>query len=135
VKSVTWNGRDVLEPGVDMSGGGMSVTVQVVLSANGGTIEGTVENGEGAKVTLIPSDPQRARTLAKSVVYTEDGHFSFPAVPPGRYKLFAWEDADVNAVLYDPEFRKPFEGKGETVEVAEKQKATVQLKAIPNAEK
>ena len=134
VKSVTWSGRDVLEPGVDMSGGGMSVELQVVLSANGGTIEGSVENGEGAQVTLIPSDPQRARTMAKLAVAEEGGHFSFPALPPGRYKVFAWEDADVNRALYDPEFRKLFEGKGETVDVAEKQKATVQLKAIPGAE-
>jgi hypothetical protein len=134
VKSATWSGRDVLEPGVDLSGGGMSVTIQVVLSANGGSIEGSVENGEGAKVTLIPSDPQRVRTMAQLTVADEHGHFSFPVLPPGRYKVFAWEDADVDAVLYDPEFRKPFEGKGETVDVAEKQKATVQLKAIPGAE-
>jgi hypothetical protein len=135
VKSVTWGGRDVLEPGVDLSGGGMSVALQVVLSANGGTIEGSVENGEGARVTLIPSDPQRARTMTRLAVAEQGGHFSFPGLPPGRYKLFAWEDADVNAAMYDPEFRKPFEGKGETVDVAEKQKATVQLKAIPSAEK
>jgi uncharacterized protein (DUF2141 family) len=113
----------------------MSVALQVVLSANGGTIEGSVENGEGARVTLIPSDPQRARTMTRLAVAEQGGHFSFPGLPPGRYKLFAWEDADVNAAMYDPEFRKPFEGKGETVDVAEKQKATVQLKAIPSAEK
>ncbi|HEV3196284.1 MAG TPA: carboxypeptidase-like regulatory domain-containing protein [Bryobacteraceae bacterium] len=135
VKSVAWSGRDVLEPGVDMSGGGVSAELHVVLSANGGTIDGSVENGEGAKVTLIPSDPQRMKTLAKLAVAAEGGHFSFAALPPGRYKLFAWEDADVDRAMYDLEFRKPFEGKGETVDVAEKQKATVQLKAIPGAEK
>jgi hypothetical protein len=133
VESVTWSGRDVMEPGMDMSGGGMSVALQVVLSANGGTIEGSVENGESAKVTLIPSDPQRVKALAKSVEAT-DGHFSFAGVPPGRYKLFAWEDVDVNRALYDPEFRKQFEAKGQTVELDEKQKATVQLKAIPQPE-
>jgi hypothetical protein len=135
LKSVTWSGRDVLDPGVDLSGGGISVVLQVVLSANGGTIEGSVENGEGARVTLIPSDPQRARTMTRVAVAEEGGHFSFPGLPPGRYKLFAWEDADVDAAMYDSEFRKPFEGKGETVDLAEKQNATVQLKAIPSAEK
>jgi hypothetical protein len=133
VKSVTWNGRDVLEPGVDLSSGAMSAELQVLLSANGGTIEGSVENGEGVMVTLIPSDPKRAATLAKLMVAEEGGHFSFPALPPGRYKLFAWEEADPGDALYDPEFRKPFEGKGETVDIAEKQKATVQLKVIPRS--
>lgn len=130
VKSIAYGGRDVRESGVDLSAGGMSAAVEVVLSANGGAVEGSVENGEGAKVTLIPSDPKQARTLARAVMAGTDGHFSFPAVAPGLYKLFAWEDADVNAALYDAEFRKPFEGKGQSVDVAEKQKTTVQLKVI-----
>jgi hypothetical protein len=37
--------------------------------------------------------------------------------------------------MYDAEFRKPFEGKGQTVEVAEKQKTTAQLILIPKIEK
>jgi uncharacterized protein (DUF2141 family) len=135
VKSVAYGGRDVRELGIDLNSGGMSIAVEVVLSANGGTIEGSVENGEGARVTLIPSDPERAPTLAKSAVVGTDGHFSFSAVAPGRYKLFAWEDADENAALYDAEFRKPFEGKSQSVDIAEKQKATVQLKVIPKTEK
>jgi hypothetical protein len=134
VKSITEDGRDVQESGIDLKAGAMSVAVQIVLSANGGSIEGSVENGAGAKVILIPSDPQAARTLAKTVTAGDDGHFAFPVVAPGRYKLFAWEDVDPNAAMYDAEFRKPFEGKGQTVEVIEKQKATVQLQLIPRVE-
>jgi hypothetical protein len=130
VKSVTWSGRDIRDSGVDLSAGGMSVEVQVVLSASGGTIEGSVENGEGAKVTLIPADPELVRTLAKSTDADEAGHFSFAAMPPGRYKLFAWEGVDVAQALYDAEFRKPFEDQGQTVELAEKAKVTAQLKVI-----
>jgi len=76
---------------------------------------------------LIPADPQRLKTLARSVS-AEDGHFSFQAVPPGEYRLFAWEDADINQALYDAEFRKPFESRGETVDLAAKQKATALLR-------
>jgi hypothetical protein len=135
VKSVTWEGRDVRESGVDLKAGGMSAALQVVLTANGGSIEGSVENGAGATVTLIPSDPEAARTMAETAIVGPDGHFAFPLVAPGRYKLFAWEHVDANAAMYDAEFRKPFEGKGQTVDVAEKQKSTVQLELIPSAEK
>jgi len=135
LKSMMESSRDVRESGVDLTAGGMSVTLHVVLSANGGSIEGSVENGGSAKVTLIPSDPQRARSLAKAAVAGADGHFSFQAVAPGSYRLLAWEDVDVSAAMYDAEFRKPFEGKGQTVEVAEKQKTTAQLILIPKIEK
>jgi len=134
VKSITEDGRDVRESGVDLKAGAMSVTVQIVLSANAGSIEGSVENGAGAKVILVPSDPQAARTLAKTATAGDDRHFVFPVLAPGRYKLFAWEDVDTNAAMYDPEFRKPFESKGQTVEVGEKQKATAQLQLIPRVE-
>lgn len=77
LKSVTESGQDVSESGVDLTAGGMSISLQVTLSANGGSIDGSVENGEGAKVTLIPSDPQRARSMAKTAVAGPDGHFSF----------------------------------------------------------
>ncbi|HLK67291.1 MAG TPA: carboxypeptidase-like regulatory domain-containing protein [Bryobacteraceae bacterium] len=132
LKSATWSDRDVTEPGLDFSSGEVSIVLDVMLSANGGTIEGSIENGASGKVTLIPADPERVKTLAKSED-AEEGHFSFKAVPPGRYKLFAWEDADPNQAMYDAEFRKPYEAKGETVEVAENQKVTVQLKPIPAA--
>jgi hypothetical protein len=53
---------------------------------------------------------------------------------PGRYKLYAWESVDIEAAFYDAEFRKPFESKAQTVDVEEKQKATVQLELIPKVE-
>jgi hypothetical protein len=135
VKSITQDGRDVRESGVDLQAGGMSIAVQVVLSANGGSIEGSVENGAGAHVTLISSDPQTGPTANVAEAGT-DGHFVFPVVAPGRYQLFAWEDADdFEAAIYDADFRKPFVSKARTVEVGEKQKATAQLQSIPKVEK
>jgi hypothetical protein len=136
VKSITQDGRDVQESGVDLQAGGMSIALQVLLSANGGSIEGLVENGAGAHVTLIPSDPQTGRTSANVAEAGTDGHFVFPVVAPGRYQLFAWEDADdANAAIYDGAFRKPFESKAQTADVAEKQKVTAQLQSIPKVEK
>jgi hypothetical protein len=130
VKSITEGGRDVQDSGVDLKAGGMSVAVQVVLSANGASIEGSVEDGAGAKVTLIPSDPQTSHASPITMVAGPGGHFAFPVVAPGRYKLYAWENVDENEAMYSAEFRKPFESKGQTVDVEEKQKATVQLPLI-----
>jgi hypothetical protein len=134
LKSVMMDGQDIREPGVDLSVGATSVTLHVILSANGASVEGSVENGEGAEVTLIPADPQIARTQAKSTTAGPDGSFSFDVLPPGRYALLAWEHVDINAALYDADFRKPFESYGQTIDLQEKQKATVKLKLIPRPE-
>ncbi len=135
VKSVEWGGRDVSDSGIDLSAGGATANVDVLLSANGGAIEGSVENGAGATITLIPADPHRAASTARTAQADRDGHFNFAGVPPGRYHLFAWEHVEVEAVLYDAEFRKPYESKAQTLEITEKQKATAQLQLIPAVEK
>ena len=49
-------GRDVLDSGVDLTAGGQSVNVEMALSANGGSIEGSVEDGAGAEIILVPAD-------------------------------------------------------------------------------
>jgi hypothetical protein len=50
-------------------------------------------------------------------------------LPPAEYKLFAWEDVEDGAWI-DPEFLKPFEGKGKRVTVREGGSETVELKLI-----
>ena len=134
VKSIAEDGSDVAQSGVDLSAGAMTAAVQVVLSANGGSIEGSVENGAGAQVTLIPSDPETARMRAQVTTADPHGRFAFPALAPGHYQLYAWEGVDIDAAMYDADFRKPFESKAQTVDVEEKQKATAQLQLIPTVE-
>ncbi|HKE23090.1 MAG TPA: carboxypeptidase-like regulatory domain-containing protein [Bryobacteraceae bacterium] len=135
LKSVTIGGRVVSESVVDLSDGAASVEVNILLSANGATVEGAVENGAGAEVTLIPAGPQLARGQAKEVTADPDGHFSFSALAPGRYTLFAWEHVDTNTAFYDADFRKPFETSGQTVDLEEGRKVNVRLKLIPASEK
>ena len=56
------------------------------------------------------------------------------SISPGDYKLFAFDEADPNQIMYDPDFLKPFEGKAESVEIAESAQKTVQLKLIKQPE-
>jgi hypothetical protein len=41
----------------------LPVALNVVLSANGGSVEGSIEKGTRAAATLIPSDPRRRHEL------------------------------------------------------------------------
>jgi hypothetical protein len=50
-------------------------------------------------------------------------------VSPGEYKLFSWEEVE-NGAWEDPDFLRPFESKGETVEVKESEQKRVDVVAI-----
>jgi hypothetical protein len=55
----------------------------------------------------------QAQTLAQ-----DQGKFIFKGVPPGSWKLFAFDEVEPNAWL-DPDFLKSVEALGESVSVAE----------------
>jgi hypothetical protein len=84
----------------------------------------------GATVALVPSDATRKKGMSKPILSSAGGHFHFGAVAPGAYKIFAFEDADPNRLMYDPDFLRPFESRGESVEVSEGGKASVKVQLI-----
>jgi protocatechuate 3,4-dioxygenase beta subunit len=134
LKSATCGSRDVTETGIDLSGGGACL-LTVVMSADGGQIEGLVMDADSqpaasAQVTLAPAGSLRA-DLLKSATTDVKGRFKISAVVPGSYKIYAWEEVDINAVRYDPEFVKPYESSAQSVKFAEGSKASLTLKQIP----
>jgi hypothetical protein len=57
------------------------------------------------------------------------GRFSMLGLPPGDFKLFAWES--VQGTNYnDPDFFQAFEGRGSRVHIEERQTQPVQLEVI-----
>jgi len=135
LKSVRWGTTDVMESGLDLSAGAPGTDLEIVVSANGGQIDGKVEDDDSdpvdhALVTLVPPGARRNRNFFKSVRTTPDGHFTFTGVAPGTYKLLAWDDVDVNAVLYDPDFLRPFETAGQSIQIVEGARQSATLKLI-----
>jgi hypothetical protein len=133
VKSIRYGGDEVTEDGVDLSGGGGSGSLDIKLSPNGAEVGGTVAANDGkpmpgVTVALIPDS--RRYSLFQSGVTDQTGAFRFHAVPPGDYKMLAWEDV-VPGAWCDPEFLKPFESQAQPVSVKENDRPTMALKAIP----
>jgi hypothetical protein len=112
-----------------------SATVNIVLGADGGEVDGIVQNASGqpaggTQVTLAPAEEYDARTdLLKRVVADASGNFQIKDVAPGDYKVFAWE-SDPEGSTQSAEFRKPFESRSAAVTVGPKDKASVQLNVI-----
>jgi carboxypeptidase family protein len=113
-------------------------TVSVMLSPKAGQVTGAVQNPKtqqaapGAVVVLIPQEKDRREqiTYFKQTTTDQFGNFSLKNLPPGEYKVFAWEDVEPGAYS-DPEFLKPLEGNGKNVTVQESGRQSVQLKLIP----
>jgi len=120
---------DLLQVETDRSN---SLVIKVGFSP--GSISGTVEDSHGqpfqaATCVLVPSSRGRV-DLYKTVSSDQTGKFNFANVPPGDYKLAAWEDVPTEAYL-DPAFFKPYEGQAQSITITKGSPSSVQIKVIP----
>lgn len=130
-KSVNLDGRDVADSGFIVSPG---TSLEVVISANGSTIDGTVVDSTGkpaAHVTVldVPSAEHRnRRDLYQRDTTDELGHFSLRGLNPGKYTVLAFEDLEDD--VHQPEFLKTYEGRGEHVQLDEGGRTSIVVKLI-----
>jgi Carboxypeptidase regulatory-like domain len=131
IKSVSLGGRDVTDTGFSVSPG---MSLDVVIGANGATIEGTVEGGNGkpvayATVVDIPSVEHRLYHWATT---DEHGHFSFRGLNPGKHTVMAFEELPGNPdTIRWLNFLTPYESHGEVVQLQEGTRRSTVLKVIP----
>jgi Carboxypeptidase regulatory-like domain len=136
VKSVMAGGRDVNESGITVDGG--TVSLDLVISANGGVVEGVAVDRKGepvanAVVVAVPEARMRPRIdHYRKTVADQTGRFSLRGLRPGDYTLFVWENVEGEA-FYNPDFLKLFEGRGSALHVSEAERKSLQLEAIPEA--
>jgi protocatechuate 3,4-dioxygenase beta subunit len=135
VKSARLDGLDVLAAGVTIDSKQTPGLLDIVISPNGARIDGMVAKDQkpfqGASVALVPDPPHRSEKRLFMLTTTDQlGHFSLQGIPPGEYKLFAWESIDSGAYK-SAEFLQPFENQGESVEISEGSSHSVQLDLIP----
>jgi hypothetical protein len=130
-KSVLLGGREVVDTGFSVTPGTL---LDVVVSAKGAGVEGTVVDGAGkpvaeANVVTLPSSGKLGRPDAYQFGRTDEkGHFDLLGMNPGEFLVLAFEE--IQEDYRTPEFVKKYEGKGEKVELEEGGKKSVVLKLI-----
>ena len=125
IKSIRLAKQNVLENGADLPEK-PEQPLEIALSPKAGSIRGTVTGAQaGVVVALVPSKGREYRNTTTD----EHGRFTIANLPPGEYKLFAWEEVEDGAWM-DPAFLKPIESKGTPVTVREATAETVELKPL-----
>lgn len=130
-KSVLLSGREVVDTGFAVNPG---TVLDVVVSAKGAGIEGTVVDREGkpaagASVVTIPASGKLGRQDAYQYARADDsGHFVVRGMNPGEFMVLAFEE--LQGDYRTPEFAKKYEEKGKKVELDEGSKKSVVVMLI-----
>jgi hypothetical protein len=137
LKSVHAGSRDSEDSSISVSGG--AVALDLVASSNGALVDGVVTDQKGQPVTnavivAVPEARLRGRVdRYRKTVSDQSGHFTLHGISPGNYTLLAWESVDGDA-YYNPDFLKTYEAQGSAVRLADGERKSLQLQAIPAAE-
>jgi protocatechuate 3,4-dioxygenase beta subunit len=135
-KSVNLDGKDVADSGFTVSGG--TYSLDVVVSAEGATIEGTVVDEKGkpvsdATVVAAPDGERRKRLDVWGQDTTDaQGHFRLRGLISGDYTVLAWEDPEGN--VRDPEFVRSFQDRGAKVQLEDGARKNISVTVIPALE-
>lgn len=122
VKSIRLGNADVLN-GVFHLEKPPEVPLEVVIGVSRGALEGIVANGPADCLVVLVPDVRRRTDLYKTTSTDSSGRFRFDRIPPGDYKVFAWQEVDDEA-WYDPEFMRAYENRGTPVRIVEGQTQT-----------
>jgi hypothetical protein len=110
--------------------------LQLQLGFSPGRVSGVVSDDRqtptaGAQAVLVPDEARRGRSDAYFTTTTDpNGQFTFSNVPPGRYKLFAWEDVPPGAYQYS-DFIRQYEDRGQAINVNPSGAITADVRLIP----
>jgi 5-hydroxyisourate hydrolase-like protein (transthyretin family) len=132
IKDARLGKTDVLNNAMSIAGTDTD-TLDIVISANAGSIEGVALNGRGqpapgSQVVLIPVENRNRTELFRPVTADASGHFSIESVTPGNYRLAAWDDIEPYA-FFDPELIKQADQDGKQIRVTESSKQNVTISA------
>jgi hypothetical protein len=134
VKSVRMSGQEVIEKGIDLTTARGTVALEITLSTNGGSVDGTVVSDSAAapgSYIMLLADPIRPGQpyLNRASTSDQDGKFTIKGLAPGDYKVYAFEESQPE-IAQDLALIKPFESKAVKVKVSEGSTERAELKVL-----
>jgi len=135
IKEIRYGGREALNNPMIIAGSSTD-TLEVVLSPRVANIEGTVTDGnqqavQGIQAVLVPDQHRDRYELFRAVTTDQNGHFRMGGLPPGDYRIFAWESIEPFG-FFDPDLLKRDESRGQQLSIRESDNTIVNVKMIPS---
>jgi Carboxypeptidase regulatory-like domain len=134
IKEATFDNMDALNGFIQINGP-PSGALRVVLDDKPGRIDGTLMDSvskpvAGVQVILIP-EKNRYRTESFKFADTDDkGRFTFRGIPPGDYRVYAWESIE-QYDYFDPDLLSRYEQQGRFAHVTEMSQENIDVRLIP----
>lgn len=124
---------DVLEAGVAVGNGPVG-PLDITLASASARVDGTVSNdnasGGNIAVVLIPDGRRRSQfSFYRMASPDKSNEFSLRAIPPGDYKIFAFEGMERREFM-NPDFLRGYENQGRALHLEDGSRESVQLDVI-----
>lgn len=115
---------------------GATVAVEIAVTAGAASVSGIVRDSSqnafpGARVIVAPERLRDRPELFRDAVADQNGRFNLSSIPPGDYRLFAWESIEPFAWL-DPQTLKQGESRSTFIRLSEMARETVEVPVIPS---
>jgi hypothetical protein len=134
VKSLSLGGQEVSPNAFDVlpgANGAMRIVVGTKMAQVEGTVSGSQSNAAYDPLVIMASEDADGTTQAQvRTMPIQNGRFSFAALAPGHYRLYAVAAAAAGALQQNPRVLKAMETRGTRVELAAGGRATVQVEII-----
>lgn len=136
VKAIRYGGVDVLNSPMRVDSTTPDTPLEIVIGTNPGQLDGGVFDAAQrpaghVTVVLAPRPEQSDRFDLYRVTKTDAaGRFRLMNLPPGDYRVFAWEDVETGAWL-DPRFLSVEEIRSQPVRIAEGDRLAVSVAVVP----
>jgi hypothetical protein len=136
LKAARFAEDDVLDKPIGLEYRNAGNPLQILVGMDGGHLLVAAYDGNGtlhpgAQFVLVPDAARRARREQHRVATAgEDGQAILRGIPPGRYKLFAWEELEENAYL-NSDYLRGYETLGIPVTISSGDNVAVSARVIP----
>jgi hypothetical protein len=131
LKSILADSREVADSSIDFLSEAEVGPITIALSGDGGSINGSVTPVvAGSIVSVAPDAMPGIQAQYKRTTVDATGHFRLDSLPPGKYRIYAWEGPDLPFIA-DSDYLKRFGDKSVVVEVKSGMVEAVTLNAIP----
>jgi hypothetical protein len=125
--SVLYGGSNLLRQPLVVGLGGASQPIEVTLRDDGASIDGKIDEGVEAHIYLLPLDDNGEYRAINSA---PDGSFGLSQVPPGSYRVLAFNTLQTDLAYNDPETMRKLESKGQVIHLDPGQNEHLRLQLV-----